>query len=365
MILKAEDVKNAAHGRWDNILASVAPQLQPALKDHRKHVPCPVHGGTDGFRVFKDVEQNGATVCNTCGFFTDGFATIMWANGWDFSTTLKEVAKYVSIPQSYVAAPVHHLPQRAKEVEADEDAVNKARKSLNDVWRKSIGCDERDAEPARLYFARRGISIAIPDEIRFHRSLGYYDGDKKVGNFPALLVMISDVKGNPVTIHRTYLTNEGKKADVGSPKKMMSYPPDRKIVGSAIRFQADTQSGILLVAEGLETALAVMEGTNFPVWCTGNAHLLENFVPPEWAKQIFVFADKDKPSQQHPKGHGQEAATRLVRRIWGMGIKCSAVVPAGAIQEGEKSLDWLDILNQKGKGGFPSLTSINKVAKAA
>ena len=49
MILKAEDVKNAAHGRWDNILASVAPQLQPALKDHRKHVPCPVHGGTDGF----------------------------------------------------------------------------------------------------------------------------------------------------------------------------------------------------------------------------------------------------------------------------------------------------------------------------
>jgi phage/plasmid primase-like uncharacterized protein len=363
-MLKAEDVKKAAHGRWDNILASVAPQLQPALKDHRKHVPCPVHGGTDGFRVFKDVEINGATVCNTCGFFTDGFATIMWANGWDFSTTLKEVARYVLLPQSYAAAPVRHLPQSTKEKVTDEEVITKTRKSLNDVWSKSIGCDEKDAEPARLYFARRGISIAIPEEIRFHKSLSYFDGDKKMGNFPALLVMISDVNGNPVTIHRTYLTKEGKKADVTSPKKMMPYPPNLNNVGSAIRFKAETQSGILLVAEGLETALAVMEGTNLPVWCTGNAHLLENFVPPGWAKQIFVFADKDKPSQQHPKGHGQEAATRLVQRIWGMGIKCSAIVPAGAIHEGEKSLDWLDILNQKGKGGFPSLTAI-KVVKAA
>jgi hypothetical protein len=101
-----------------------------------------------------------------------------------------------------------------------------------------------------------------------------------------------------------------------------------------------------------------MEGTKMPVWCAVNAYLLENFYPPPGVSQILVFADKDRPSAQHPSGHGQESARRLVQRLWERGIKASAIVPAGEIPAGQRSLDWLDILNRDGKAGFPSLQSV-------
>jgi hypothetical protein len=48
-----------------------------------------------------------------------------------------------------------------------------------------------------------------------------------------------------------------------------------------------------------------------------------------------------------------------------MGVKASAVVPAGEIQTGQKSLDWLDILVRDGKDGFPTLSSIEARARRA
>lgn len=351
--MKAEDIKSLARGRWGEILVAIAPQLRPALERVGRHVPCPVHGGKDGFRVFPDVEDTGGSICNTCGTFTDGFATLMWANGWDFVTTLRAVSDYLGgIPRVDVSQPIVIYDRH------DPGKDEKLRLNLNRVWHESIVLTARDAEPARLYLARRGISIRPPETLRFHPSLSYHDGGEKIGEFPALIAMVSSAQGNPVTIHRTYLTKDGQKAPVESPKKLMSYPKDRKLVGGAIRLV--DPGDVLAVAEGLETALAVMEGTGLPVWCAVNALLMEAFVPPACVKRVVVFADRDKPTAQHPHGHGQEAARRLVQRLWEMGIKASAIVPKGEIQPGKKSLDWLDILNLYGKAGFPTLGCIDE-----
>lgn len=353
--MKAEEVRQLVRGRWGEILAALAPQLRPALDRAGRHVPCPVHGGKDGFRVFKDVNDTGGSVCNTCGVFPDGFATLMWVNDWDFLTALRAVADYLCVGTS-TGRPARKVKPEPQKGEDDE----KLRQALNRVWNESVPLLDRDAEPARLYLARRGISIRPPDALRFHSSLSYYDGEKRIGEFPAIIAMVSGTQGNPVTIHRTYLTQDGKKAPVESPKKLMSYPKDRKIIGGAIRL-VDT-GPVLAVAEGLETALAVLEGTGLPVWCAVNALLLENFVPPRGVNRVIVFGDKDRPTEQHPKGHGQEAAKQLVQRLWEMGIKASAIVPAGEIPPGQKSLDWLDILNRDGKAGFPTLMSIDERA---
>lgn len=354
--MKAEEVRQLVRGRWGEILAALAPQLRPALDRAGRHVPCPVHGGKDGFRVFKDVNDTGGSVCNTCGVFPDGFATLMWVNDWDFLTALRAVADYLCVGTS-TGRPARKVKPEPQKGEDDE----KLRQALNRVWNESVPLLDRDAEPARLYLARRGISIRPPDALRFHSSLSYYDGEKRIGEFPAIIAMVSGTQGNPVTIHRTYLTQDGKKAPVESPKKLMSYPKDRKIIGGAIRL-VDT-GPVLAVAEGLETALAVLEGTGLPVWCAVNALLLENFVPPPGVNRVIVFGDKDRPTEQHPKGHGQEAAKQLVQRLWEMGIKASAIVPAGEIPPGQKSLDWLDILNRDGKAGFPTLMSIDERAR--
>ncbi|GLW61696.1 hypothetical protein Hthe01_20450 [Hydrogenophilus thermoluteolus] len=351
--MKAKEVKRMAEGRWEMILSSLAPQLRPAIERAGRHVPCPVHGGKDGYRVFRDVAETGGSVCNTCGVFADGFATLMWANGWDFPTALKVVADYLNFGIGYAGA-----KQAAVRVRADGND-EKRRQMLNRVWKESISILDREAEPARIYLARRGISICPPETLRFHPSLAYYDGDQKIGEFPAIIAMVTGADGRPVTIHRTYITKDGKKAPVDSPKKLMSYPTSRSIVGGAIRL---VDAGpVLAVAEGLETALAVMEGTGLPVWCAVNAYLLEHFEPPAGVRRVIVFADKDRATAQHPQGHGQEAAKRLVHRLWEKGIHATAIVPAGEIPPGQKSLDWLDILNRDGKAGFPNQKTFFRV----
>ena len=75
--IEACDVRQLAAGRWTEILEAVAPALEPALRRPGRHVPCPVHGGKDGFRLFRDVAQTGGGICNTCGAFHDGFAVLM------------------------------------------------------------------------------------------------------------------------------------------------------------------------------------------------------------------------------------------------------------------------------------------------
>ena len=94
-VVKLEAATVAAHarGQWIGLLGRLAPTLERALARPGRHVPCPVHGGRDGFRVFRDCHDTGGGICNTCGSFRDGFALLMWANGWGFREALEAVAR--------------------------------------------------------------------------------------------------------------------------------------------------------------------------------------------------------------------------------------------------------------------------------
>jgi hypothetical protein len=80
--------------------------------------------------------------------------------------------------------------------------------------------------------------------------------------------LVTGADGAPVTVHRTYLTADGRKAPVAEPKKLMGYPGDG-LVGGAIRLFAP--GATLGVAEGIETALAVHLRTGMPVWSAVSA----------------------------------------------------------------------------------------------
>ena len=90
-------VREAARGHWDAIFCALAPTLKAAMLRPGKHVPCPMHGGKDGFRLFPDYEQAGSCVCNTCGTFRDGFAALEWLHGWGFAETLEKVARVLGL----------------------------------------------------------------------------------------------------------------------------------------------------------------------------------------------------------------------------------------------------------------------------
>lgn len=354
----AQRVKHDARGRWEQVLSGLAPALEDAVDRRGKHVPCPVHGGRDGFRVFPDVDETGGGVCNTCGYFADGFSLLMWINSWDFSRTVREVAEHLG---SEPAKSVRRELSQASGLTSD-DATR--REHLNRTWRESLPLTHPEAEPARLYLARRGLSVCVPESLRFHPALGYYADNHLVARYPAIVGQVTGQGGESVTLHRTYLTASGHKAPVEAPKKLMRHPSARQLTGGAIRLvQPDSR---LAVTEGIETALAIIEATGLPTWATGNAHLLETFVPPPGVSQVLVFSDKDRPSRQHPSGHGQEAARGLVTRLWAMGIRAGAIAPTIDIPDGKKGVDWLDVLNLVGKSGFPALGSVEKaLARAA
>ena len=78
-------VQAAATGHWRQICSILAPQLQPSMEHIGRHGPCPVYGGKDGFRLFKDFEETGGGSSNRDGQFSNGFQLLCWVKGLNFN----------------------------------------------------------------------------------------------------------------------------------------------------------------------------------------------------------------------------------------------------------------------------------------
>lgn len=349
--LESGPVREAARGRWVMLLQALAPELEPALAKPGRHVPCPVHGGRDGFRLFKDVESSGGGICNTCGANPDGFALLRWLKGWSFPQALAAVdaalggTQAVDFQAGRLPPPVAAKPART----AEEDA--QIRKRIEAVWAETLDWQDARAKPLRDYLARRGLDSDVlhgVDSIRFHPGLRYHDEEGRYGGtFPALVAMVSDSEGRPVTLHRTYLDESGRKAPVENPRRMMPVASDRPVQGAAIRLG---HSGpVVELAEGIETALAVRQATGLPVWSAVNAALLAAFEPPPGTLKGRVWCDLDR------NGVGEEAALRLAGRLEPNGIEVDWLLPPDSLLGESKGVDWLDVLNALGPAAFPKL----------
>lgn len=153
--------------------------------------------------------------------------------------------------------------------------------------------------------------------------------------------------GRPGTLHRVYLTDDGLKAPVVHPRKLMPIPGDRSITGGAIRL-GDARD-VMGVAEGIETALAVTRATGQTVWPVVNATLLARFEPPVECTRLYIWTDSDRSDA------GLNAAATLKQRASKRGIKTRILAPPISLSAGGKSWDWNDVLNVYGVLGFPSL----------
>jgi putative DNA primase/helicase len=332
------DVRRLAGGRWADVLGALAPALTPALHRPGRHVPCPVHGGTDGFRLFRDVDQTGGGICNTCGTFHDGFALLMWVNRWAFPEVLNAVACKMGMTDERVSKSRRVDTPRPRPKERNRESVIEA---LNRVWQQSLDPGDRRAAPLRAYLSRRGLSGAELDGrvVRFHPALGYWKKNdhneiEAAGRYPAMVALVSGPDGAPMTVHRTYLTPDGRKAPVPAPKKLMGYPGHR-LVGGAIRLFAP--GPVLGIAEGIETALAVHLRTGMPVWSAVSANLLERLEPPAQTSLVVVWADRDRSDA------GEAAALSLRSRLIKRGISVAVHLPPGPIPAGAKGTDWADV----------------------
>ena len=363
VFLDAKEIKTIADGKWDSILSALAPSLADALQRLGKHVACPVHGGTDGFRLFKDVAQTGGGICNTCGAHRDGLALLSWVNGWSFRETLEAVAKECGIQKKDQGGQAKvrtspAKPPRATKVDPQVQAQQHqealaARSRLANVYFGSMPLDAPAAEPARAYLRNRGLN-SWPPMLRMHPGLRWTSKEGEIlGTFPTLISLVCDEQGRGVTLHRTYLTPEGKKAPVPEPKKLMPRPGDMSMHGASVQLCAP-RGPALGIAEGVETAMAVSLATGLPCWAAVSSTLLPHWRPPSGIEKVLVFADKDRPTDLHPEGVGVEAARQLVQALQALGRRATMYVPAGEIPEGAKSVDWLDEYLSAGTAAFAS-----------
>jgi hypothetical protein len=349
-----EAIRAQARGRWDYLLAALAPELEEALEKAPRHVPCPVHGGQDGFRLFKDHEENGGAMCNTCGSFPSGFRVLQWLKGWDFPQTLEAVVELMNGGIPDVGTRPRHNKGNGNGKDRDDEKV---RQRLRRTWMEAVPLQDSWAKPARLYLERRSISPATfySSGCKCHPHLAYFEtGRGVVGRFPALLSMLCNDEGQAVTIHRTYLTLEGFKAPVDNPKKTMPYPADRKLAGALVRL--GHPNGSLGLAEGIETALAVHEATGQVCWAATSAALLEATILPQSIRRVVVWADNDQ------KRAGQKAALRLTERLIREGRKVKVQIPDRPAEQ--KSWDWNDVLINQGPGAFPGAGRLAKFKAA-
>jgi len=336
--IEAAVVRQHARSHWFGILGRLAPTLEQALARSGRHVPCPIHGGQDGFRVFNDVNERGGGICNTCGSFSDGFALLMWANHWGFREALEAVAHDLQLDAGsrWMTTPPRQPRPSPAPVRGQDDGAAEA--ALRRVWSETLDPQDTKARPLQRYLLRRGID-ATPDPgvVRFHPGLGYYQDRSRIGTYPAIIARVSNAQGQPVSLHRIYLTPEGRKAPVASPKKMMV--PLGPVVGGAIRlYPAGPTLGI---TEGIETALVIRQRTGMPVWAGVSAKLLERFQPPPEVSLLVIWADLDL------SGTGEDAAVKLHDRLIDQRLRVAIHVPRGPIPVGAKGLDWADLWSLK------------------
>jgi putative DNA primase/helicase len=142
-----------------------------------------------------------------------------------------------------------------------------------------------------------------------------------------MLAQVLGADDEPVTIHRTYLTDEGQKAAVKSPKKLMT--PLRKLENVAVRLRP-IEDGWLGVAEGIETAYCADGRYGAPVWACVSAGLLKTFRPPAEVKLLAVYGDNDASYT------GQTAAYELARLVRNTGIEVKVLIPETV------GTDWAD-----------------------
>ena len=144
----------------------------------------------------------------------------MGLTGQGFKETAQHIERLAGVVQ-----PSATRPERPA-----EDKVA----ALRRVWSASSPIARGDE--AERYLVGRGLKLFdLPESIRLHPGLAYREeAGAVVGRFPAMVARVVSPDGQGVSLHRTYL-QDGHKAPVASPKKLMQGPP---LSGAAIRLTA-------------------------------------------------------------------------------------------------------------------------------
>lgn len=163
--------------------------------------------------------------------------------------------------------------------------------------------------PAERYLRCRAITISLPDCLRY-AVLRHPDTRHQ---HPCLVAAVVDIHGEVTGAHRIFLNDEGTGKLAGYKAKLSK----GKIAGSAIRLAPVARS--LIVAEGIEDALSLMEVLGHACWAAGGAGMLHRMQFPAGVRSVAIGGDSDDA--------GRAAARKAAETFAHRGIEARTFFP--------------------------------------
>jgi putative DNA primase/helicase len=278
--------------------SKIAHSLGDASREGRAwRCRCPLHGG----RSLTLRDGDGGRILVTC-----------WGgcNRHDVLTELRRLRLL------YGGVSEHRPITRRREQNSSRDEERTTRALA--IWREARPVQNSIVE---LYQLSRRIAFEVsPEALRFHPSCSRpRNSVGRVSPLPALVALVEHVERGPVAIHATYLRPDGSaKADIPKREQKACFGPIR---GGAVRLGAAQPDQWLVIGEGIETTLSVMQACALPGWAALSANGIKNLILPLEASMVLICADNDAI------GTGQRAARDAADRFLREGRRVRIAMP--------------------------------------
>jgi putative DNA primase/helicase len=271
---------------------------------------CPVHGSRGATLALRDGDRGLIAVCHAVCSRAD---------------ILAELRRRGLIGGIAEDRPVSSPSTR------DDDAARRMA-SAHRIWDRA-----RDARgtPVERYLRARSITIAVPCVLRWAPSLQRPDGTCG----PAMVARIDGVDGELIGVHRTWLDRDATGRWRRRDRAMLG-----RAASGAVRLAPAAET--LMVAEGIETAMAAMTATAMPAWAALSTSGLVALRLPPIVRTVIILADNDV------SGAGERAARAAAARWLGEGRRVRIALPP------EPGTDMADVLAGRGHARITELRDV-------
>ncbi len=174
-------------------------------------------------------------------------------------------------------------------------------KAALSIWNEAT---QIQGTPAAVYLRSRGITIDLPQTLRFARLRYPQEKERR----PALVAAVCAPNGDLTGIQRTFLTDDGRKADVPEVKLSLG-----RVAGGAIQLGPPVAS--LIITEGLEDGLTLSQALGRSVWVSAGTSMLPRMELADVTRAVVIGADGDAPGEAaaNKAAHAFAAVGRKVR----------------------------------------------------
>lgn len=334
-----EEIKGMLLDRRHEVARHYAPPAQGSYEDRGAYFtlnPGRADRCVGSFVIWLDGAKVGKWTDFATGQHGDLLDLIALAMGGTIIDALREARGWLGLAHDTPADTARRAAaaERGRRLAAEarrKDAEQRERRRRGAVALWLSGTERIAGTPAEYYLRdRRGIDLAAlgrqPRALRFHPRVRYHHVDRETGEviqgeWPAMLALVTDAKGQPTACHRTWLARDPRngrwdKAPLPKAKKVLG-----DYAGAAIHLWAGTgprggkpgplrdatPGQHLFIAEGIEDALSgavALPDQRF--WAAVSVSNFAGVVLPDTVARLTIIADQDE---------GPEAQAELARAI--------------------------------------------------